>query len=285
MRIDRAAAPAVSRTHHGVINMLTAEELRKLPNKVTALYTALETKLLKVMARSLKRRLYRNEAVDIIAREQNAGVRKWLLAHRRQVRKELRATLEKALELNYLNDIKLTKSPLLAAVDAANSGLTGAALRLGEQSILGELILIDRKLPFVCESTLRNTLFEVAARMEYKAINQYSTYEEAIKEGIAILSKHGLTLRKSNGAKEALDVVVRRCVLTGINAAAGAASMQNMLQLGFRYVETSAHIGARNTGLGYLNHESWQGKVYEVTDPAEAAELAMLPRPVGYNVH
>lgn len=264
--------------------MLTADELRKLPDRVTALYTALETKLLKVMTRSVKRRLLRNDAVNVLTREQNAEVRKWLLAHRNQVRRELRATLERALELNFKNDIKLTNSPLISAVDAANSGITNAAMRLGEQSILGELLQIDRKLPFICENTLRNTLFEVAARMEFKAINQYATYEQAIKEGIAILSKTGISLRKSNGVKEALDVVVRRCVLTGVNAAAGAASMQNMLQLGFKYVETSAHIGARNTGFGYLNHESWQGKVYEVTDPAAAAQLALLPRPIGYNV-
>lgn len=264
--------------------MLTADELRKLPDRVTALYTALETKLLKVMTRSLKRRLLRNDAVNVLAQEQNAEVRKWLLVHRNQVRKELKATLETALELNYQNDIKLTNSPLISAVAAANSGITNAAMRLGEQSILGELLQIDRKLPFVCENTLRSTLFEVAARMEFKAMNQYATYEHAIKEGIAILNKTGISLCKRNGAREALDVVVRRCVLTGVNAAAGAASMQNMLQLGFRYVETSAHIGARNTGVGYLNHENWQGKVYEVTDPAAAAELALLPRPVDYNV-
>ena len=264
--------------------MLTADELRKLPDRITALYTALETKLLKAITRSLKRRLLRNDAVDVLTQEQNAEIRKWLLAHRQQVRKELKATLERALELNYKNDIKLTNSPLISAVAAANSGITNAAMRLGEQSILGELLQIDRKLPFVCENTLRNTLFEVAARMEFKAINYYATYEQAIKEGIGILAKNGLSLRKSNGTREALDVVVRRCVLTGVNAAAGAASMQNMLQLGFRYVETSAHIGARNTGFGYLNHESWQGKVYEVTDPAAAAELALLPRPIGYNV-
>ena len=264
--------------------MLTAEELRRLPDRVTALYTALETKLLKVMTRSVKGRLLHNDAIDVLTRQQNAEVRKWLLSHRQQVRKELKLTLERALELNFKNDIKLTNSPLISAVDAANSGITNAAMRLGEQSILGELLQIDRKLPFICENTLRSTLFEVAARMEFKAINQYATYEQAIKEGIAILSKTGISLRKSNGAKEALDVVVRRCVLTGVNAAAGAASMQNMLQLGFKYVETSAHIGARNTGFGYLNHESWQGKVYEVTDPAAAAQLALLPRPVGYNV-
>ena len=72
--------------------MLTAEELRRLPDRVTALYTALETKLLKVMTRSLKRRLLLNDAVNVLTQQQNAEVRKWLLSHRNQVRRELRAT-------------------------------------------------------------------------------------------------------------------------------------------------------------------------------------------------
>lgn len=267
-----------------MISMLTPDQLRALPDAVTALYTALETKLLKAIAVNVKRKLKFDEAVDALSQEQNAEVRKWLISHRTTVRKMLRKTLKKAVELSLKNDVKLTDSPLISAVDAANSGLTNAAIRLGEQSVLMDLLDIDRKIPFVCENTLRNTLFEVAARMEFRTINQLDTYESAIKKGIAMLSANGLTLRKKNGAKEALDVVVRRCVLTGVNAAAGTASMQNMLKLGFQYVETTAHIGARNKGTGYINHEAWQGRVFQVTDPAAAMELAMLPRPVGYNV-
>ncbi len=37
---------------------------------------------------------------------------------------------------------------------------------------------------------------------------------------------------------------------------------QSMDYLGTDLVEVSAHIGARNTGDGPANHESWQGKVY-----------------------
>lgn len=264
--------------------MLTPEELATLPDMVTALYTALETKLLKAIAENVKKQIKDNANVDFLVQEQNANVRLWLNSHRRKVRSMLLETLKKAVNLSLGNDIKMTNSPLISAVDAANSGLTNAAIRLGEQSVLMDLLDIDRKIPFACENTLRNTLFEVAARMEFRTINQLDTYESAIKKGIAMLSANGLTLRKKNGAKEALDVVVRRCVLTGVNAAAGAASMQNMVQLGFKYVETTAHIGARNKGNGYLNHESWQGKVYEVTDPATVLELSLLPRPLGYNV-
>lgn len=264
--------------------MLTPEELATLPDIVTALYTALETKLLKAIAKNVKKQIKDNANVDVLVQEQNAEVRLWLNSHRRKVRSMLLETLKKAVALSLDNDIKMTNSPLISAVDAANSGLTNAAIRLGEQSVLMDLLDIDRKIPFACENTLRNTLFEVASRMEYRAINQWETYETAIAKGIAILSKKGLTLRKRNGVQEALDVVVRRCVLTGVNAAAGAASMQNMMQLGFKYVETTAHVGARNKGNGYLNHESWQGKVYEVTDPAAVLELSLLPRPVGYNI-
>ena len=37
---------------------------------------------------------------------------------------------------------------------------------------------------------------------------------------------------------------------------------KNAEGLGTDYWEVDWHMGARNTGTGYLNHQSWQGKVY-----------------------
>ena len=39
-------------------------------------------------------------------------------------------------------------------------------------------------------------------------------------------------------------------------------SNKNAEELGTDHWEVDWHMGARNTGTGYLNHQSWQGKVY-----------------------
>lgn len=264
--------------------MLTPEQLDKLPDKVVALYEALETQFSTELAHNMRARLILKKTLNELLIKQNANVRKAILYNRRKVKKALNEMLTLALNLNLKNDIQATKSPLLTAATAASKGITNIALRAGVQNLLADLIQVENKLPAVCETTLRRTLFEVEQRMQLQVLSSRATYEEAIKAGIAILSEKGITLKKQNGVSEALDVVVRRSVLTGINAAAGAASMQNAMNLGFEYVEVSAHIGARNKGVGYVNHESWQGKVYHISDQREALRLSQLARPVGYQV-
>lgn len=265
-----------------MIFMLTPEELRNLPDELVALYVKLETEALKEMSHALKRRLQGKEPLDAVINDQNAELRRLVLANRKRVKKTLKKTIKKAIALNMQNDAKLTKSPLLKATTAINSGLAHNLIRAGEQRILTELLQLDRSLPAYCEGTVRRLLFEVGARGTLKAINADMTYEEAIADGIKKLAKRGIVLKKKNGVQESIDVVVRRNVLTGISNVASEMSMQNAMELGFQYVEVSAHAGARNTGFGYLNHESWQGKVYHVSDPAEALKLAKLARPIGY---
>ncbi len=262
--------------------MLTPEELRNLPDELVALYVKLETEALKEMSHAVKRRLQGKEPLNSIIQDQNAKIRRLILAQRKKVKKTLKKTIRKAVALNMQNDAKLTKSPLLKTTTAISSGLANELIRAGEQRILAELLQIERELPANCEGTVRRLLFEVGTRGTLKAINADMTYEETIADGIEKLANRGIVLKKKNGVRESIDVVVRRNVLTGISNIASEMSMRNAIELGFQYVEVSAHAGARNTGFGYLNHESWQGKVYHVSDPAEALELAKLARPIGY---
>jgi hypothetical protein len=50
--------------------------------------------------------------------------------------------------------------------------------------------------------------------------------------------------------------------MSGVSSISGKYSEQLMDTLDTRYVEVTAHAGARNTGEGIENHESWQGGVY-----------------------
>lgn len=64
------------------------------------------------------------------------------------------------------------------------------------------------------------------------------------------------------GHVDHLDVAVRRAVMTGVNQLNQKYREQSMDYLETDLVEVTAHLGARNTGKGFQNHESWQGKVY-----------------------
>lgn len=71
--------------------------------------------------------------------------------------------------------------------------------------------------------------------------------------------KQGLLFQRS---QLKTDVAIRRSLLTGVNQTAGQLTEMYADDMACDYYETSAHVGARNTGAGYLNHESWQGQVF-----------------------
>lgn len=89
------------------------------------------------------------------------------------------------------------------------------------------------------------------------------SYNEAIKQSIKELAESGLkTIDYASGHIDSVDVAARRAVMTGVNALNQKYAEQSADYLETDLVEVSAHIGARNTGNGLENHESWQGGIY-----------------------
>ena len=88
------------------------------------------------------------------------------------------------------------------------------------------------------------------------------SYQEAMKQAIRMAAIEGGKVYYANGHASKLDVAVRRSVLTGVNQTAAVLTEQYAEDMSCDYYETTAHMGARNTGSGYLNHESWQGQVF-----------------------
>lgn len=88
-------------------------------------------------------------------------------------------------------------------------------------------------------------------------------YNTAIRNAVTDLARSGLQyVNYASGHRDHADVAVRRAVMTGVTQCAGRMSETAMDLLGTRYVEVEAHSGARDTGTGYFNHKSWQGKWY-----------------------
>ena len=89
------------------------------------------------------------------------------------------------------------------------------------------------------------------------------SYNQAISSAVKQLADSGLkTVDYESGHRDQVDVAARRAVMTGVNALNQKYAEQSADYLETDLVEVSAHIGARNTGNGLENHESWQGGVY-----------------------
>ena len=89
------------------------------------------------------------------------------------------------------------------------------------------------------------------------------SYNQAIRYAVKQLADSGIRVADyESGHRDQIDVAVRRAVMTGVNQLCQQYSEQSMDYLETDLVEVSAHIGARNTGMGPENHESWQGGIY-----------------------
>ena len=89
------------------------------------------------------------------------------------------------------------------------------------------------------------------------------TYSQAIGEVIDEMTASGIrTVDYASGKSDRIEVAARRAVMTGVAQMTKQVSDKNAEELGTDHWEVDWHMGARNTGTGYLNHQSWQGKVY-----------------------
>lgn len=88
-------------------------------------------------------------------------------------------------------------------------------------------------------------------------------YNAALRKCVTQMTNSGIrVVDYASGYSNRIDVAARRAVMTGVSQLAGRISDYHAKQLGTDYFEISWHMGARNTGTGYYNHQSWQGRVY-----------------------
>lgn len=90
------------------------------------------------------------------------------------------------------------------------------------------------------------------------------TYSQAIGDVIDEMTASGIrVVDYASGKSDRIEVAVRRAVMTGIAQMTDKVNEKNAAELGTDHWEVDWHMGARNTGSGYKNHQSWQGKVYD----------------------
>lgn len=93
------------------------------------------------------------------------------------------------------------------------------------------------------------------------------TYSQVIGEVIDEMTASGIrTVDYASGKSDRIEVAARRAVMTGVAQMTKQVSDKNAEELGTDHWEVDWHMGARNTGTGYLNHQSWQGKVYSTEE-------------------
>ena len=100
---------------------------------------------------------------------------------------------------------------------------------------------------------------------EMQVMSGTISYNQAIKSAVKQLAGSGINVVDyESGHRDQIDVAARRAVMTGVSQLCAKYTEQSAEYLETPYFEVSAHIGARDKGVGWQNHKAWQGRVYSV---------------------
>ena len=247
------------------------EALDALPEELAELYRNLENTLLEEICSRLKVSGELNEVtvLDIQAlRSHGISQQEIEQAIKRTTNigeKELNKLFDDAVERNqnyytYLinrSDVTVPKTMLSASDFDAIRKQTLDTFRNLTQSMA--FLLDNGRTMLRPASAYQWALDNAVLQIQSGAIS----YNQAISGAVKQLADSGIKAAEyKSGHMDQIDVAVRRAIMTGINQLCQQYSEQGMDYLETDLVEVSAHIGARNTGTGPENHESWQGKIY-----------------------
>jgi len=101
------------------------------------------------------------------------------------------------------------------------------------------------------------------------------SYTEAMNDAMDELARDGIKIyHYASGKSISVESAVLRDLRTGITLTAAHITEQGIRERGAKYVETSAHIGARvHKDGGYKSHVEWQGKVFYWKEMDASAKL------------
>lgn len=254
----------------------TPEVLDAIPEAIAELYRGLEIVLLREIAKRLRMAGELNEVTvqDIRAlRAQGYDLD--------EIKKAIRRTAGVSeAELDRLLDEVVARNQRYYAGVVSLEDITAPEIIVGAAEIdaikrqtLGELRNITQSMGFMVgqvrlppakayQWALDNALLQV----ESGAVS----YGQAAANATRALADSGLQyVQYESGWRNQVDVAVRRAVMTGVNQINRKYDEQAMENLETDLVEVSAHAGARDKGVGFQNHKSWQGKVYRWAEMTE----------------
>lgn len=251
----------------------TPEILDAIPEDLAELYRSLEATILEEICSRLKIsgelnevtvqdiRVLRSHGIDL------SEIEKAIQRTANISRKELDKLLDEVVERNqrYYTDLidlaGVTQPETLVSVEDTWA--------IYEQT-RGELSNLTRSMGFLVDNG-RTMLAPAKAYQwaldsaEMQVMSGAISYNQAIKGAVKQLAESGLRMVDyESGHRDHIDVAARRAVMTGVSQICAKYTEQSAEYLETPYFEVSAHIGARDKGIGWQNHKAWQGRVYSV---------------------
>lgn len=238
--------------------MLTPDYLENVPAALMRLWQRVEDDILRDVARRIGKmgqvtetadwQLWRREQTRLVNRE----VLKILAKYSGKSEAELRRIFQEAAAKALENDDRLYTS---AGLDPPAPNEDPALLNLlnaGYEQTAGSW----QNLTATTAQTVSGQFEAALDRAWLQVASGAFDYKTAVRRAVNGLADHMAGVTYPTGHRDTLEVAVRRAVLTGVNQTAGKLQIARMEEMGWQFVETSAHAGARP------EHAKWQGRQF-----------------------
>lgn len=139
-------------------------------------------------------------------------------------------------------------------VDIRQDGGMKQVLDAGYRKTLGTM----RNLVSTTANTTQTAFLQACDRAYMQVSSGAFSYQDAIRMAVRNLADGGAYVTYPTGHQDRIDVAVRRCVLTGVGQTAAAVAKKRAEDSGCRYMELTAHGGARP------EHARWQGQLVQI---------------------
>lgn len=259
---------------------MTPEELEKLPKPLERTMSALEMSIMSEVAERIKEAAQITPVTDWALNRLNMigaskkNIKKMLRESIKEADLEIDEIYERAVRSDYIRNKEIYelvgRDYLPFEENVWMQQLVEACIRQTKDSIRPMENLTKTtgfNIPMGGGKKVFTPLSEYLERSLDKAMLGImagtKTYGQAIGDVIDEMTASGVrVVDYASGKSDRIEVAARRALMTGIAQMTDKVNEKNAEVLGTKYYEVEWHMGARNTGTGYLNHQGWQGKVY-----------------------
>ena len=263
--------------------MLSDNQLTALTQPIIAIYNQIEMALLEEVAKrfdvydkiggSLEWQLKKLDELGALTTESVKVIASMSKKGEKEIAQMLKDASLGNIDMNLL-DTAFTNGFIF--VDPSKMMLTEAlraTIELSYKQLGKTYKLIQTK---ALEST-RQAYMDVINRAYIETASGVYDYGTSIRGALRDMADQGITgatYRRGNRyVKYSIEGTVRRDTLTAVNQLANKGAEKITKEIGAKYVEVSAHIGARVSNNPIANHAGWQGKVYKLDGEDEYPNL------------
>ena len=241
--------------------MLTPDQLAHCADDILKLYSQLEEKIVRDVARRISKTGVITETgkLQLNAMQElgtlNSDILKSLSKYTDKTEEQLQKLFEDAAVTATEYDNEIYRANGLNPKSIKVSATQMQTLEAGYKKTSGNLSNLTRTTAVTSQTGFINA----CTLAEMKSDSGAFSPQQAIVDAIKQVASEGAFVLYPSGHRDRLDVAVRRNVMTGIGQTTGEICLANARELGCDLMEITAHAGARPS------HASWQGQIVSLS--------------------